>query len=127
MRTTDVGHGARGEPRRGQAGRQRKAVNVPGETLVQGESDQGRGGTYYCRFGVEPGGEGRGFLIDNRARLRIGTGARQALLRGVQVRQGGPGTTTRGPGQATGSPGALPWTRELGGGPHGSGATGASW
>ena len=74
MRTTDVGHGARGEMRRGQAGRQRKAVNVLGETLVQGESDQGRSGTYYCRFGVEPGGKGRGFLIDNRARLRIGTG-----------------------------------------------------
>ena len=47
MPTTDVSHSARGEPRRRQAGHQRKAVNVLGETLVQGESDQGRGGTYY--------------------------------------------------------------------------------
>ena len=74
-RTTDVGHGARGEPRRGSGRTPEKAVDVPRETLVRGESDQGRGGTYYCRFGVGPGDEGRGFLIDNRARLRVGTGA----------------------------------------------------
>ena len=111
----------------GQAGHRRKVENVLRKTLVQGEADQGTGGTYYCRFGIGPGGKGRGFLIDNRARLRVGMGACQVLLCGVQVCQGGPGTTSHSPGQATGGPGALPWTRELGGGPHGSGATGASW